>query len=388
MKYNLYYFLFFYVFIYMGNAVYGTFIPIYFLDVGFTQTQIGTLLSLGPLVAILAQPIWGSLSDRSKTKNRILKIMIGGCGLVALLYPISDNFSYLLIMICVFTMFQASVFALTDTITLEVLDRQRSGSYGMIRLGGTIGFAIMSIVFGIIAKNHIGSLFWVYSVIMLISFLLILRFPVIEGHQSQGRKMRIWVLLKNRKLMMYLAINFVLQITLGYYYAFFPIYFREMGGDNVLLGWSMVVSSLSEIPFLLLSGKIFKRVKISYILLGAAFATTVRWYLFSSIENPYWVLPVQLLHGLIFIVLSVTMATIINKEVPMELKASGQTFNGLLSLGVARIIGSFFGGIASAHIGMHKVFLYNSIVSLVCLAVFAVFFRLQSERKQPRAATL
>jgi PPP family 3-phenylpropionic acid transporter len=372
----------------MGNAVYGTFIPIYFLDVGFTQTQIGTLLSLGPLVAILAQPIWGSLSDRSKTKNRILKIMIGGCGLVALLYPISDNFSYLLIMICVFTMFQASVFALTDTITLEVLDRQRSGSYGMIRLGGTIGFAIMSIVFGIIAKNHIGSLFWVYSVIMLISFLLILRFPVIEGHQSQGRKMRIWVLLKNRKLMMYLAINFVLQITLGYYYAFFPIYFREMGGDNVLLGWSMVVSSLSEIPFLLLSGKIFKRVKISYILLGAAFATTVRWYLFSSIENPYWVLPVQLLHGLIFIVLSVTMATIINKEVPMELKASGQTFNGLLSLGVARIIGSFFGGIASEHIGMHKVFLYNSIVSLVCLAVFAVFFRLQSERKQPRAATL
>ncbi len=69
MPVNLYYFLFFYVITYMGNAVYSTFIPVYFLNIGFSPSQIGTLLSLGPLVAILAQPVWGALGDRARTKK-------------------------------------------------------------------------------------------------------------------------------------------------------------------------------------------------------------------------------------------------------------------------------------------------------------------------------
>lgn len=373
-KTSLSYFLFFYVFIYAGNAVYGTFLPLYFQDIGFTAIQIGTLLSLGPFVAIIAQPIWGALGDRARTKNLILLILLAGCGITMILYPLSNAFTYLLLMICIFTFFQTSIFAISDTITLEVLDKHKLGKFGHIRLGGTIGFAIMSLVFGIISKNHIGSIFAVYSSIIVVAFLLVLKFPRVEGHQSQGRKMSILVLFRNRMLMLYFGINFILQITLGYYYSFFPMYFRELGGDNVMLGWSMVISSLSEVPFLLFADKIFKRVKIHYILLGAAGFTALRWYLFSIIDAPFWVLPVQALHGLMFIVLSVTMATYINKEVPMELKASGQTLNGLMNLGVARIIGSFAGGIATTSFGIRNVFTYNSIIALLCMGVFALFF--------------
>lgn len=248
-------------------------------------------------------------------------------------------------------------------------------------MGGTFGFAIMSIVFGIISKDHIGSLFAVYSCIIVAAFLLVLKFPAVEGHQSQGRKMSIRVLFKNRMLMIYFGFNFILQITLGYYYAFFPMYFRELGGDNVMLGWSMVISSLSEVPFLLFADKIFKRVKIPIILLAAAAFTALRWFLFSIIDLPIWVLPVQALHGLIFIVLTVTMATYINKEVPKELKASGQTLNGLMNLGVARIIGSFAGGIATTSFGIRHVFMYNSIIAFLSMAGFALFFLGARNRK-------
>lgn len=374
---NLAYFLWFYIVIYMGNAVYGTFIPVYFTDIGFTPSQIGTLLSLGPLVAILAQPVWGALSDRARSKNRILQLMIVGSGICMLLYPISDRFVYLLVMICIFTFFQTSIFAVSDAITLETLDRdkRKAGTFGLIRMGGTIGFAAMSIGFGLIARDSIGSLFVVYSLIMAAAVLFTLRFPAVEGHQSSGRKMQVWVLFKNRRLVLFLAINFVLQVTLGYYYSFFPIYFKEMGGDNVLLGWSMVISSLSEIPFLLLSGWILSKVKVPYILLGAAAAMALRWYLFSVIDNPYWLLPAQALHGLAFIVLAVTMATFINNEVPSELKASGQTLNGLLSLGATRVIGSFAGGVATESFGMRSVFQYSAVAVLVCIAVSAVVIR-------------
>ncbi|WP_239627991.1 MFS transporter [Paenibacillus sp. H1-7] len=362
------YFLLFYMIVYMGNAVYGTYIPVYFQSVGATPAQIGTLLSLGPLVAVLAQPLWGAIGDRAKTKNSVLAVLLAGSGLMVMLFPLSDAFYYLLVMVCLFTFFQTSTFAISDAITLEELDKQKSWSFGSIRLGGTIGFAIMSISFGYLAKYDIGTLFPVYAAVMLISLLLLTRFPKVSGYQSAGKKMQVWVLFKNRKLMIYMGINLVLQITLGYYYSFFPIYFRELGADNVLIGWSMVISSLSEIPFLLFADRIMKRVRLTHILLVSGVATALRWFAFSFTENPYWVLPAQLLHGLIFIVLTVTMAMYINREVPKELKASGQTLNGLLSLGVARIIGSFFGGFASEAFGMRNVFFYNAWIAVICTA--------------------
>ncbi|MNR14519.1 putative 3-phenylpropionic acid transporter [compost metagenome] len=149
-----------------------------------------------------------------------------------------------------------------------------------------------------------------------------------------------------------------------------------------MLGWSMAISSASEIPFLLFSAQIFKRISVSFIFIVAALAAALRWFLFSQIEVAHWMLPVQVLHGLIFIVLSVTIAIIINREVPPEWKASGQTLNGLLSLGAARIIGSFLGGILSAAYGMRQVFLYSSYVSIGCVVVFgAVLFLRRNQTK-------
>jgi PPP family 3-phenylpropionic acid transporter len=239
-----------------------------------------------------------------------------------------------------------------------------------VRLGGTVGFAVMSLAFGFVAGAHIGSMFAVYAATMVAALLLLQRFPRVAGQAAVVRGKRFVELLRNRKLVLYLGMNFLVQITLGYYYAFFPIYFKEQGGDSALLGWSMVISSLSELPFLLWSGWIFKRVSIPALLLIAALAAAVRWLLFAVIAQPVWMLPVQVLHGAIFIVLTVTLATFINREVPAEWKASGQTLNGLLNLGAARIIGSFVGGIASTAFGMRQVFLYNSVVAFACFVIF------------------
>jgi len=134
----------------------------------------------------------------------------------------------------------------------------------------------------------------------------------------------------------------------------------------------MVISSLSEIPFLLYANRIFERIRLTHILLVSSAATAVRWFAFSFLENPYWILPVQMLHGLMFIVLTVTMAMYINREVPKELKASGQTLNGLLNLGVARIIGSFFGGFASEAFGIKSVFYFCGWIAVACAAGIAM----------------
>lgn len=80
------------------------------------------------------------------------------------------------------------------------------------------------------------------------------------------------------------------------------------------------------------------------------------------------------------------MATYINREIPKELKASGQTFNGLLNLGVARIIGSMAGGVAIANFGLRDVFLYNAIIVLITIIVFIVIvWRMEKNNSERKA---
>ncbi|MFH5181882.1 MFS transporter [Paenibacillus sp. TAB 01] len=124
------YFLLFYMVFYMGNAVYGTYLPVYFQSIGASATQIGTLLSLGPLVAVLAQPLWGSVGDRAKTKNTVLALLIAGCCVIILFFPLSTAFAYLLFMVCLFTFFQTSISAISDAITLEELEKHKKWSFG------------------------------------------------------------------------------------------------------------------------------------------------------------------------------------------------------------------------------------------------------------------
>lgn len=374
MPIRLHYIAMFYFFLYMSNAAFGTFVPVYFSHVGFTNTEIGLLLSLGPLVAIVAQPLWGTVSDRAKTKNSVLLLLLTGCALCMALFPLSPHFAYIMALVCAFMFFQTPVYALGDAVTLEALDRRGSGNFSTIRMAGTFGFAIMSVAFGFVANDHIGWMFPVNIAVFFVCFLLVLRFPVVQGHQSYGAKMHMGMLFRNRKLMMYLSLCFVLHVTLGYFYSFFPLYFRELGADSSWIGWSMLISSFAEIPFLLFSAYLFKRLSVPVILLASGVATALRWFFFSIIDNPVWVFPIQLLHGSMFIVISVTMAIVINREVPAELKASGQTLHGLLCLGVARIIGSFVGGIASDAFGMRAVFFYNSLLAAACVAVFALLF--------------
>jgi MFS transporter, PPP family, 3-phenylpropionic acid transporter len=358
---------------YMGNAVYGTFMPVYLKNIGLSHTSIATLLSFGPLIAILAQPVWGSIGDRSESKNSVLQILLLGSAITVLLFPLSNHYIYLLMIICLTTFFQTSIYPLSDAITLEHLSRTK-WAFGPIRLAGTIGYAFMSVAFGMIAKRNISSIFLVYSIVMLVAIIISIQLPKIKGHQSHRKKVSLLVLLKNRKLMLFMLLNFIVQITLGYYYSFFPIYFQQLGGDSGLLGLSMLFSSISELPFLLFGDKIIRRFGIPAVLLGTAFFAGLRWLLLYFVHNPYLVLPIQMLHGLIFIVLMVTLAIYINQEVPKELKASGQTLNGLISLGLARIIGSMAGGVASEFVGMRDVFLYSAVVAFVTFIVFAFIF--------------
>jgi len=88
-----------------------------------------------------------------------------------------------------------------------------------------------------------------------------------------------------------------------------------------------------------------------------------------------------MLHGMAFIVLTYCMATYINREVPKELRATGQTVNGLINFGLARIAGSILGGILSDIFGIRHVFLYISIIDFMAIIVFVMILFIKKNKR-------
>lgn len=378
-----FYFFIFYLLIFMSGGVFNTFLPLYFKEKGFDQTSIGTLLAIGPFIAILAQPLWGLVCDRAHTKNNVLRLLMIGSVISAILLRLNDSILYLCFGMAALAVFQSPIFSVNDSITLEYLQGSK-WNFGPIRMAGTIGFAAAALGGGFFARKDTDIIFLLFAVVMIISAFTSLAIPKIKGHQSNGNKVSIWVIFKNREFVILMSLNLIFSITIGFNGNFFAIYYRQLGADNSLVGWVTFITAIAEIPFLFFADRILGRFGTKKILIVSLLVTSLRWFLQYVVTNVYGLLAINVLHGMNYIVFAYSLATYINDRMPKELRTTGQTINGLIAGGLAKIIASIGGGALSDAIGTRPIYLYMAILDLLGVVVFSFLFFSKSYETQNR----
>lgn len=354
-----------------------SFFPVYLNNAGLKESQIGIVMALGPLMSAILQPFIGVRVDRSKSKNAILMLLMGGTAITTLLLPLSTTYQYLLLISLMLACFQSAEISVSETITLEYLEESK-GSYGPIRATGTIGYSLVSILLGILMKQDVRSIFYVTAATGLFCMLTLLFIPRIRGHQVEGNRVPVKLLFQNKLLVLYMFFSMMAQLFISFYQTFFPIYFESLGGSSEALGILYFIAAMSELPFLFLADKIIRKIGISLALSLSMGFIALRFLLFFVIRTPGWVYPVVALHGLTFIVFSFSLAVYINQTVKKELRATGQTINGFISMGIGRILGSILGGFAIEALGLRPVMLWAFII---CLATIAAFLILNPKQK-------
>ena len=78
-----------YVLFYAGQAMYNVYLNLFLDQNGFSKTQLGLLSSVSTIVLVLVQPLWGVLSDKSKSKNQIVGMLLLICSRVS--FPAVDD---------------------------------------------------------------------------------------------------------------------------------------------------------------------------------------------------------------------------------------------------------------------------------------------------------
>lgn len=362
-----------YACVYMADAVYSTFIPVYLDNVGFDEAMIGILLSIGPLIAIMFQPLWGIASDRAKAKNYIIQILLIISAFIILAYRISSNFWYMLFVITAFSVFYIPIKSLTDAIAIELSESTQT-QFGRIRLGGSLGYAVMSVIGGILAEKYLNSIFLLYFGISMGALIILRKLPEVKGYQHDGSKASPLEIIQGNKLALFIIFNFILSMTFGFNATFFPIYFQRMGASRALLGWAMFIATLGEIPFLLFADKIAEKFGIYTIFMLSGIAFSIRWLLMGLATDIYMILLVQLLSGLNLIVLSFSTITYINSNVKKELKATAQVIAVTFGISIPIMLGSVAGGFLIELIGMKQVYICNALLAFIAVVVFAPIF--------------
>lgn len=366
------------------GAVYNTFIPVYFRQIGFTGAMIGTLMATAPLMILISQPFWGTYGDRTSSINRLFRMILGGTAIIVACYPLTRNFYVLLVMLCAFSFFNSAMYTMQDVLVLQTIENTPH-RYGTVRMGSTIGFAVISIAAGYLVKWDIRMIFPLTAGFAVLSLLITFRLPTVAGHQSRGNRVSPLALFKNRELVILTVLSFFLVFTLGYYGIFFSIYFVEMGGDNGQLGIFWFISAIVEIPFLLLADRIVRKLGVRGTLILAGLIMSIRWLLLFLLQNVLAVMATSVLHGFSFIVILYSMATFINREMPPELKSSGQSFYALFGGGIPRIAASVLGGLANDALGIRPVFLICAIINILTVIIIGGLFWRSSRRRKAAA---
>lgn len=355
---------------YGANAIWQGYMSLFYKSLNFSSSQIGLISAVTALCALAAQPLWGTLSDRSGRGRQLLSLLslLSACAL-----PLSlttAGFAPQILFACLFYSFYAALLPMGDAILLQGLNRD-AAAFGPYRLAGAASFALIGAGFGWLLKRSRPQMV-VYCAALLLLTAAICALFLPESDRVRRKKASFAALFRNRDLMKLLGFVMPVQMTMGYFYTFFAPYFTALkGGDGTLLGLAYALATLSEVPYLLLSDKIYQKFGAARVMRAAAAVLALRWALLGLARSASLALLSQLLHGGGFIVVSVSMAKFIACHVGADLQASGQMLLNMASFGIARLAGNLGGGIFAQRFGSRATFLLGAAICLLCAAFFA-----------------
>jgi PPP family 3-phenylpropionic acid transporter len=337
---------------------------------GITDFRMGLILAITPLLMFTVQPFYGMLADRYGYKKCLLISSILA-SVSFMFYLIEGGFTYLLLVTIAMSVFYNSTQPLLDSLSLTFIKRNPSFSYGSLRIAGAAGWAFTGIIVGyFINKLSTQVIFASSAISMLLTFVFAFFLHFDKEKDAATEKLSVGKDLKeifrNHKLVILLISVFLVYAASTPIYYFYSIYLKQIGATPLFVGFMISFQGLCELPFFYYSARIIRKLGIRTTLIVAVFATTLRLVLYNLVENPYFVLPIELLQGIgwsLFWAASVEQVNILVKE---ELRATGQSFLTGAMLGAGAIAGNLWASYLNGReMPVSQIFILNAGIVLV-----------------------
>ncbi len=367
---------------YMALGSLSPYMALYFQRSGLSGIQIGSLAALIPVVTSLTAIPWGAAADRYRAHRRILGLALSLTPISVFLLSRAVDYSVMIPLVVLYALMVAPIVPLLDSSALEAT-KGRVLTYGQLRVAGSVGWIVsVSLVGFMIQSFGIHWLFYCYIAFMGLTFIYVQLRPPVSGSVHAPVWMNLRALLADPSVTYFLLSIFLVTIGSGAVMNFFSLYMDGIGAAEGIIGLAWAVAAISEIPVMIYSGLLMRRVGSAGLLKIAFFTYAARWLLFSFIRDPGWALVVQVLHGLSFAAFLTAGVTYLNERTPPGLTTTAQAVFNVVSFSLASIFGALLGGYLYDLAGMAAMLRVLSLLTISGLALFC----LTSQTRRPAYA--
>ncbi len=362
------------------------FLALYYRQVGLSGGHIGLLLGIGPMITLAAAPAWGGLADRTQRHRLLLTIAIVGAMIAMFLVSQVGTLGLLLVLVAAYAWFSAPIMPLVDNSVLAILG-ERKGEYGKQRLWGAVGWGVSAAIAGVMIDRYgLGAGFAGFLLFLGIGLATSRSMRIAEAGIGQRFWSGIGLIASNSTWVAFLLTVFVAGIGSGVTNNFLFLYLSDLGASETLMGWSLVVATLSELPIFFYSSKLLKRWGAPGVLMIALGANVVRLVAYAVMPDAWMVLPIHLLHGLAFSAMWVAGVTYAGELAPPGMGATAQGLFGGVNMGLGAAAGAMMGGLLYDSTGPRAMYGWVAVTVAVGMAGFWLGERLRARRASARRA--
>ncbi|XP_017059937.1 major facilitator superfamily domain-containing protein 6-B isoform X1 [Drosophila ficusphila] len=254
----------------------------------------------------------------------------------------------------------AVVVSIGDAICFGILG-DRHHLYGKQRLCGSLGWGVFALLAGVLVdhmsvgevnKNYT-AVFWMALIIMGFDVFASSKLRHTQTHLSSNIVKDVGQMFLSVRCVIFFLWCVAIGLGTALIWNFLFIYLEQL--DKAFEGCDSSIKTLEglvmgiqcfggELPFFFLSGWILKKMGHVNAMSLVLFGFGVRFILYSMLQNPWYILPIELLNGVTFGLFYATMASYASIVAPPGTEATMQSLVGAIFEGVGVSMGSLIGG--------------------------------------------
>ena len=355
----------------------GPFLGLYYQQMGIPSPQIGILTGLPSLITLFGAPLWTGAADYTHRHRRILLFTLV-CSLVSVwLFLQGNSFVTLIPSVSLYAFFLAPAQPLTDNAVLRLLGK-RKHEFGKQRILGSFAAGIAGpLVSTLVDRTGIRAAFYCAMAFLGSGVGIASRMEMDQPDENpaiHAETISYWkglkVLLVDPRLAFFLLIVLLGMTARTTSFIYLYMHMTALGAPKSILGLTMTVLMIGELPFLFYSDKLLKHWGPRGLMIASLVSSAVMLFTFAWMRSPWLGIAIHLIHGLSYSGMWMAGVAFANHLAPPGLGATAQgvfnaVFNGLGFFG-----GSFFGGLLYDRYGGSNLFFWSGALAVFALVLF------------------
>ncbi|KAL5011089.1 hypothetical protein ScPMuIL_013394 [Solemya velum] len=300
-------------------------------------------------------------------------------------------FSTILILVVLGELLMSPAGALADSGCMETLGTENMSKYGNQRAWSSIGYGVMVAAVGAVLNStrkkwtvcgltvfftnyRVAFLFFAGNTIMCFVSTIFFKFESRKHVGDEGKPNPLLVIrmFLTAHYGSWLVCIFFMGICNGVIIGFLYWHLENMGATQFLIGTVSCVGNISEILTFFMIFGLIRRVGHVNIIFFGLFGYIVRFCAFAAIDNPWLVVPFEILQGFTYAAVWVVVSTYLCMSIPNEYLATVQGVLHGVYWGLGCGTGHMLSGLLVEQFGAVNTFWAFAVASAANLVIFAL----------------